>query len=222
MIVRDGVGVVLDPGGVHIFARVVGNTSRYIDIEKIEHLFYSHQDPDVSSGVVFRLQVAPNAKVYVSKHWVRFLPHFGIFDLRKVVPIEDRGGRINLPGGDYLEIIPAHFLHAVANFHIYDPRSKILFTGDLGAAIFPRGQRYVYVEDFDSHIKLMEGFHRRYLASNSAIRKYLDRISRLDIDVVAPQHGSIINKKEHVKRFFNWLSGLRCGVELIDEIYEGR
>ena len=29
--------------------------------------------------------------------------------------------------------LPAHFLHSVGNFHIYDPIAKILYTGDLGA-----------------------------------------------------------------------------------------
>ncbi len=219
LIVDNGVGVALDPGGIHVFSRVVANIARYIDIEKVEHLFYTHQDPDVSSGVTLWLSVVPNARVYISKHWVRFLPHFGVFDIKKMVPIDDGGGRINLPGGNYLEIIPAHFLHSEANFHLYDPKSKILFTGDLGTAIFPMGQRYVYVENFDSHVKFMEGFHKRYLVSNIAIRKYLDRISRLDVEAIAPQHGAIINKKEHVKQFFNWLSGLKCGIDIIDEIY---
>ncbi len=218
LIESNGVGLILDPGGVHVFPRVVANVSRYLELEKIQHLFFSHQDPDVSSGVALWLSVT-NAKVYISKWWVRFLPHYGIFDMSKIVPIDESGGKISLPSGVTLEIIPAHFLHSVANFHVYDLRSKILFTGDLGAAIFPKGQRYTFVEDFNSHLKLMEGFHRRYLASNSVIRKYLDRISRLDIEIVAPQHGAIIHKKEDVKKFFNWLSGLKCGVDIADEFY---
>ncbi|MCX8031494.1 MAG: FprA family A-type flavoprotein [Thermodesulfovibrionales bacterium] len=218
LIENKGIGLILDPGGVHVFPRVVANVSRYVDLERIQHLFFSHQDPDVSSGVALWLSVT-NAKVYISKWWMRFLPHYGIFDMNRIVPLEDKGGRINLPGGNYLEIIPAHFLHSVANFHVYDPISKILFTGDLGAAIFPKGQRYTFVEDFDGHLKLMEAFHRRYLASNSVIKKYLERISKLDIKMIAPQHGSIIYKKEHIGRFLNWLGGLRCGADIVDEFY---
>ncbi len=133
------------------------------------------------------------------------------------MPIEEEG-KISLPGGDYLEIIPAHFLHSVANFHVYDPKSKILFTGDLGAAIFPMGGRYPFVKDFDSHVRLMEGFHKRYMASNSVCRKYMETISKYDIDMIAPQHGAIF-RREHVKRFLDWFSGLRCGVDIVNEIY---
>ncbi len=42
-------------------------------------------------------------------------------------------------GGEKLEIIPAHYLHASANFHVYDPEAKILFSGDVGAALLPPG-----------------------------------------------------------------------------------
>ncbi|HOA82529.1 MAG TPA: MBL fold metallo-hydrolase [Thermodesulfovibrio thiophilus] len=218
LIENQGIGVILDPGGIHVFPRVVANVSRYLDLEKIQHLFFSHQDPDVSSGVALWLSVTP-AKVYISEWWVRFLPHYGIFDVSRVVKLQDKGGRIQLPSGDFLEIIPAHFLHSIANFNVYDSRSKTLFTGDIGAAIFSKGQRYTYVEDFDNHLKLMEGFHKRYLASNTVIKKYLDRISRLDIQIIAPQHGAIIYKKEHIERFFNWLGNLRCGVDISDELY---
>lgn len=218
LIENKGIGVILDPGGIHVFPRVVANVSRYLDLEKIQHLFFSHQDPDVSSGVALWLSVTP-AKVYISEWWVRFLPHYGIFDVSRVVKLQDKGGRIQLPSGDFLEIIPAHFLHSIANFNVYDSRSKTLFTGDIGAAIFPKGQRYTYVEDFDNHLKLMEGFHKRYLASNTVIKKYLDRISILDIQIIAPQHGAIIYKKEHIERFFSWLGNLRCGVDISDELY---
>lgn len=218
LIENKGMGILLDPGGIHVFPRVVANTSRYIDLSRIQHIFFSHQDPDVSSGIALWLSCTP-AKIHVSKLWVRFIPHYGIFDMTRIVPIEDNGGKIQLPSGDSLELIPAHFLHSVGNFHVYDPRSKILFTGDLGAAVFPPGGRYPFVKDFDSHVKLMEGFHKRYIASNSVCRRYMERVSRYDIEMIAPQHGAIF-KRDHIKSFWDWLSGLRCGIDIINEIYK--
>lgn len=182
--------------------------------------FYSHQDPDVCSGVALWLSTTP-ATVYVSKLWVRFLPHFGAYDITRVVPIEDSGGRITFRSGDYLEIIPAHFLHSEGNFTLYDPRSKILFSGDIGTAIFPKGERYVFVEDFTKHLSLMEGFHRRYMVSNVALRKWISLVRKHPVKMVAPQHGAIFNKEEHVQAFFTWLESLKCGIDIIDEIYGG-
>jgi len=51
--------------------------------------------------------------------------------------LEDHGGQISF-GSDYLRFIPANFLHSPGNFLLYDSRSTILFSGDIGAAIAPQ------------------------------------------------------------------------------------
>ena len=59
-------------------------------------------------------------------------------------------------------MIPAHFLHSAGNFQVYDPVSKVLYTGDLGASI---GMDYMDVTDFDAHLRIgsalspLEGFY---------------------------------------------------------------
>ncbi|KUK14514.1 MAG: MBL fold metallo-hydrolase [Synergistetes bacterium] len=218
MIIDGNEAILLDPGGVHVFPRVLANVSEIIEPSKIRHIFFTHQDPDVSSGIMLWLSIAENARIHISNLWIRFLPHFGIYDKSRVNPIPDRGDKIKLSSGTELEIIPSHFLHSTGNFTLYDPKAKILFSGDIGAAIFERGKRYLFVEDFDSHVKLMEGFHKRYLASSSILKKWLDIVEKKEINIVAPQHGAIF-KGENVKKFFNWLRTLRCGADIIDEIY---
>ncbi len=218
IIINKDEGILLDPGGIHVFPRVVGNVSRYIDLDKIKYIFFTHQDPDVSSGISLWLSVT-NAKVYISKWWTRFLPHFGIYDNKRIIPVEDKGGSINLSSGVRFDMIPAHFLHSTGNFSLFDYQSKILFTGDIGAALFPERTRYLYVENFDEHVKLMEGFHKRFLASNIAIKAYLNKLSKYDIQLIAPQHGSIFPDKQTSQRFLNWLSNLKVGVDIINTIY---
>ncbi len=217
LIIDQGRGVLLDPGGVHLFSRVVAAVSRYISIDKIDHIFFSHQDPDVSSGIALWLGVT-KAKVHISSLWTRFLPHFGIVDPARVSGIEDKGGSLKLPSGTELRFLPAHFMHSPGQFNLWDPRSKILFTGDIGAAVFGEGEEVLFVEDFDRHIPLIQGFHTRYIASNSVARKWCDSVSRLDPEMIAPQHGAIY-KGASVKRFLDWLSALRCGVDIADQIF---
>jgi Uncharacterized flavoproteins len=88
LIIDKGRGMLLDPGGIHLFARVVAVASRYISLDKIDLILFSHQDPDVSSGIALWLGVTP-AKIYVSSLWLRFLPHFGIVDQSRIVGIEE-------------------------------------------------------------------------------------------------------------------------------------
>ncbi|NLD96165.1 MAG: MBL fold metallo-hydrolase, partial [Synergistaceae bacterium] len=142
VISSGGEVVLLDPGGAHVFPRVLANVAEMFELKDIRHIFYSHQDPDVSSGITLWLSMAEKATVYISGLWVRFLPHFGIYDVKRIKAIPDKGETLSLSNGKKMTVIPSHFLHSTGCFSLYDPTSKILFSGDIGAAIFPRGTRY--------------------------------------------------------------------------------
>ncbi|MDC7227126.1 MAG: MBL fold metallo-hydrolase [Spirochaetales bacterium] len=217
LIINNGRGTLVDPGGIHLFSRVVALVSRYIDLDKIDNIFFSHQDPDVSSGIALWLGVT-GAKIYISELWIRFIPHFGIIDDSRIVGIEALNGSLKLSSGNELKLIPSHFLHSCGNYSFYDPISKTLFTGDIGAAVFPSNGQYLFVEDFNKHLEIMEGFHKRYMTSNVVIKKWLSKISNLDVKLIAPQHGALF-KDENVDNFLNWFSELRCGIDIIDSIY---
>jgi flavorubredoxin len=217
LIIDKGRGVLLDPGGVHLFPRVVAAASRYISIDQIDTIFFSHQDPDVSSGIALWLGVT-NAKMYISNLWKRFLPHFGILDVSRMVGIEDCGKSLKLPSGAELVFVPSHYMHSPAAFSLYDARARIIFTGDIGGAFFPDGQETVFVDDFNAHVKHIEGFHKRLINANSVAKRWVENVRRLAPDMIAPQHGAVY-KGESVKSFLDWLSSLRCGIDDLDALY---
>jgi len=216
LIINNGKGILLDPGGVHLFSRVVSVASRFIDLEHIEAIFFSHQDPDVSSGIALWLGVTP-ARIYVSGLWLRFLPHFGVIDQERIEAIEDDGGEMTIGSGAKLKFIPSHFLHSTGNFSLYDETSGILFSGDIGAAAFKEGEQYLYVEDFDTHLSRMEGFHKRYMTNNRACKDWVNRVSKYSVSMVAPQHGAVL-KEDQVQKFFSWMKDLQCGTDLLDSL----
>lgn len=121
LIIHGDRGTLLDPGGVYVFPRVISNVATYIDIDKIDNIIFSHQDPDVSSGITLWLANTP-AKVYIPKLWTRFLPHFGIADFSRVIGVDDRGTSLNLSNGSSLDIVPAHYLHSVGQINVFDRR----------------------------------------------------------------------------------------------------
>jgi flavorubredoxin len=65
----------------------------------------------------------------------------------------------------------------------------------------------------------MEGFHRRYMASNRAMRAWGAMVRRLDIETIAPQHGAMFQGRAMCERFIAWCEALPCGVDLIDDLY---
>lgn len=215
LVINNGKGVLIDPGGVHLFSRVVAVISNYINIDNIESIFFSHQDPDVSSGIALWLGIT-NADIYISELWIRFMPHFGIIDENRMKAIPDRGGNIPIGSGKQLEAIPAHFLHSPGNFVVYDPLSHYLFSSDIGAAVFEK-EKYLFVEDFQAHLAIMEGFHKRYMVANAACTQLVRALKDRTIEVIAPQHGALFGK-EHVEQFLEWFESLRCGVDIIDQI----
>ncbi len=218
LIVDNDKGILLDPGGYKILSMLVGDLSNFVRVNDIQAIFLSHQDPDVVAAINSWLRMT-NAKALCSDKWQRFIPHFGVereFD-KNFIGIPDAGMNYRI-GENELKIIPAHFLHSVANFQIYDPISKILYSGDLGTSI---GAPYDQVKDFNAHIDYMIDFHRRYMLNNAALKLWLNNIAELDIEIIAPQHGAMFIGKAQVEQFMNWCKKLQCGTDiLLSEFYK--
>jgi hemerythrin-like domain-containing protein/glyoxylase-like metal-dependent hydrolase (beta-lactamase superfamily II) len=216
LIVNRGEAMILDPGGPKIYPSVFAETMLHVRPESLRYVFLSHQDPDIGTSLNAWL-MDTKADAYVSRLWVRFLPHFGIDRLLedRLKPIPDEGMVVHL-GGAPLILLPAHFLHSPGNFHVYDPTSKILFSGDLAGSM---GAEYSVVPDFDAHVRFMKGFHQRYMASKSALRGWVEMVRTLDVETIAPQHGAMLRGKEMVQRFLDWCSDLPCGVDLYSDRY---
>lgn len=209
LVIDNDDAILLDPGGNEIFPAVFSALSTEFDPRKIHKLFASHQDPDIISSLALWLEFNPEIKCHISWLWAGFVPHFG-GNKETFVAIPDAGADI-MVGGQRLQAIPAHYLHSSGNFHLYDPKAKILFSGDVGAALLPPGEEGLFVEDFDRHIRHAEGFHRRWMGSEKAKRDWCSRVSQLDIEMMCPQHGAIY-RGDQVRRFIDWFAQLEVGV----------
>jgi flavorubredoxin len=206
-------GVLLDPGGFGVMPRVLAEMLRYIEPNQIKGIFLSHQDPDIVGGLSTWMELI-YSPIFVSSIWIRFLPHYGLKDMARFVGVPNEGMVWNDGSEFSLKIVPAHFLHSEGQINVYDPISKILFTGDIGAAMLSDDEDYIFVDDFEAHIPHIEAFHRRYMCSNKAILCWLETIKELDIEILAPQHGPIYRGKS-VQAFFDWFRKLQCGVDLM-------
>jgi len=141
----------------------------------------------------------------------------------RVIPLPDKGAKLRMPSGDHLLLLPAHFLHSEGNFSIFDERSGILFSGDIGASIFPPGKRKVYVEDFEEHKAFIEPFHKRYMHSNAVCQHWVKQIRNLStpVKMIVPQHGAMF-QGEQVENFLSWFEALECGGDHLQAIYSGQ
>lgn len=210
-------GALIDPGGNMTYNDLLMAMQKYVPSRGLDYILASHADPDILASLN-KWMVASHCKVMISKLWTRFVPHFtsGKDYSERISGIPDTG--MIIPIGDcQLKAVPAHFLHSEGNFQFYDPISKILFSGDLGASLVDHDVAALPVTDFDSHIDSMIGFHRRYMISNKVCRLWARMVRQLDIEMIVPQHGARFEGKAMCNRFIDWVEGLQCGVDLIDE-----
>jgi len=211
LIIHDGMGLLLDPGGHKTFKGALAEVTRELAQGQLDYLFCSHQDPDVVAALNGWL-ASTDAEVLISSLWQRFIPHFGIEEMmaERLLSIPDEGMVIHL-GDAPLVVLPAHFLHSCGNFQLYDPTARILYSGDLGASL---GVDYAEVDDFTRHIPYMESFHRRYMGSNALMRAWAQMARQLDIEIIAPQHGAHFVGRQMVEQLIGWCETLVCGADL--------
>lgn len=224
LVVNGTHSALIDPGGDLIYRELFMQAYRYLFTNNLEYVIGSHQDPDIISSLNQWL-LGSDCKIIVPALWDRFIPHFAPkTDLKKrLISIPDEGADIPLGlGNAMLKAIPAHFLHSEGNFNFYDPIAKILFSGDIGASLVHKNHSVPIesAEEFNLHVKHMEGFHQRYMSGNKACRLWVKMIRQLDMDWIVPQHGRPF-KGAAINLFLDWMEDLQCGLDLLtDEVYQ--
>jgi flavorubredoxin len=217
IIIHNKEAMILDPGGHKIFTKLFAEITSLTSINNLKYIFFSHQDPDIIAAANGWLMTT-SAQGLLPAIWMRFITHFGVdkMVLNQITPVPDEGMLVNL-GGCELKLIPAHYLHSPGNFQVYDPVAKILYSGDLGASV--GGGDKQFVDDFEAHIPLMEGFHKRYMPGSKPLRMWAKTVRQLEINTIAPQHGAIFAGPEMVNRFIDWIDCLDCGFDLLGDSY---
>lgn len=222
LIVNNGRAAVLDPGGDLTYVPLTMELNKYTRLSNLDYVMASHQDPDIITSMP-RWLVYTDALVVASKLWARFLPHLNSAFmsermkgnwLDRLIELPDQGASIPL-GETRIIAVPAHFLHSVGNFQFYDPISKILFSGDMGASIVEDASETL--DDFETHIPKMKSFHQRYMCSNKVIRLWVSMVRTMDVEKIVPQHGCAFEGKERVNQFLDWIETLECGIDLMDD-----
>ena len=216
LIVDNDHAALIDPGGELIYTGLFLAVSNYVNLHNLDYVVASHQDPDIVASVNKWL-VGTSCKVVVPALWDRFIPHFTrpgkLVD--RILSIPDSGTSLSL-GKIRLQALPAHFLHSEGNYSFYDPVSKLLFSGDIGAN-FAADAFDKPVAKLKEILPYMEDFHRRHMTSNRVCRYWVNMIRTLEVNAIVPQHGRAFVGRRVVLEFLDWLEHLDCGVDLITQ-----
>ncbi|MEL7371613.1 MAG: MBL fold metallo-hydrolase [Myxococcota bacterium] len=209
-VITDSGTLLMDPGGIEIFPKVLSELTRYVSPDEVEVLFASHQDPDIISSLPMWLDLCPKVKTYVSWLWCPFVSHFATGRNATIIGVPDEGQTISVGASLKVQAIPAHYCHSSGNFSLFDPEARILFSGDIGSAFLSSADAGLFVEDFESHAEQMRSFHSRWMPSHAALNTWTQRVRALEPKMIAPHHGRIF-KDDQVWRLLDWLDGLDVG-----------
>ena len=96
-------------------------------------------------------------------------------------------------------------------------RSAEFFSRAIWVSLISGVEAREFVTELAPHIPRMEGFHRRYMASNKILRLWTRMARKLDVKMLVPQHGAPIVGRQAIADFYDWLDGVNCGIDLVGE-----
>jgi len=207
------VRVLVDPGPPEDYAILKRKIESVIgSIDRLDYVFLNHQDPDVASNAASIQQASRHTRVICSEDTFRLARFYGL-DPKRFIAVESfAGGIFALPTGHTIVFVPTPFCHFRGATMLFDPESRVLFSGDLfGGA---RSSQLVANERSWAGIEM---FHQIYMPSQRALGLAAGRVQRLTPSptLIAPQHGGFFVGDE-VESVVERVGRLEVGLDLPD------
>jgi flavorubredoxin len=160
---------------------------------KVDYLIINHMEPDHSGAIKVLLQQYPDIQIIGNQKTMAFLEGFyGIRDHCKVIA---EGDVLDL-GKHQLAFYMTPMVHWPETMMTYDTMNHILFSGDAfgGFGTLDGG-----IFDDEVNIAFYEDEIRRYFSNivgkyGKTVLNAIRKLSKLDIQVVAPTHGPVWRK----------------------------
>ncbi len=198
--------VLVDPGSMLEFDAVVEKIGMIASLSDIKYIILHHQDPDLAASV-------PAMEKCIGRDDLQIITHSRMVPLVKHYLIQSDYYEIDkhqhkLQCGDLrLEFLTTPYCHSPGAFVTYEPDSKTLFSGDIFGGIEESWEFFAK----DDYFEKARQFHAEYMPSRDIFNYALTKIEALDLNLIAPQHGSII-KKEKIAPLIKQMKALECGL----------
>ena len=169
-------------------ADVLMDNLRSLAVESLDYIIVQHAEQDHSGGLKRLLAEYPQANVLGSARSLELLAEFGLMDAGKGQEAKD-GESIPL-GGRSLQFISAPWVHWPDTMFTYIPEEHILFTCDfLGSHL---ASSHLFASDeADLYLPAKKYYAGIMMPFRSSVKRHLERIEKLDVDIIAPSHGPL-------------------------------
>lgn len=175
-----------------------------LGIKRIDYIISNHAEQDHSGAIPKVLESYPDANVVTNGKCASLLKDLLNVPDEKIFLVED-GDKISL-GGKTLKFIFTPWVHWPETMVTYLKEDKILFTCDFFGSHLATSS--IFAEEGE---RLLEDAKRYYaeimMPFRMTIRKNLAKISKLDVEMIAPSHGPVYKDPAFIiDAYRDWVS----------------
>jgi flavorubredoxin len=226
LIVEGDRAVLIDAGSRPDFAVVMMKILQTgIAPEQIAALIYHHVDPDLCGSMSNMVDICDNPELFILSHADNnmFISYYLEREKRSLLQSIDDHGLAFDCGGRKLQFFRTPYAHNAGSFVTYDAKTRTLFSSDLFGSHSSQWELFLELDDEcrvcggDRRCALEKpycplpdilAFHRKTMPSGKALRHAMGVIEKLDIERIAPQHGSILTRKKDIEFLIGKLAAL--------------
>ena len=201
LLIEKDVGVLIEPGNILDFDVIFEEVKKLIDLKKIQYVLLSHPDADLTSSMALFDQELGDYQIITEWRTKDILAFYGLD--APYYHVREHNFTLKLSKERSLYFYMTPFAHYAGSFITYDTLSKSLLSGDL----FGGYSKHWSIYADEEYVESMAMYHENYMPSSDFIRPVMKELSKLDIERICPQHGSII-PKDLVKKSIDFLYNL--------------
>lgn len=225
LIIEGDEAVLIDGGNRDDFSTVMLKILRTgLQPAQITRLIYQHYDPDLCGSL-------PQLEAIINNDALRIISHAenNVFihyysSITEKLDFRALGNHFDFATGRRLEFYPIPYCHLPGSFVTYDTKTKTLFTSDLFGSFDIQWKLIMELDEAcrdclslenctlnlrECPIRLITTFHQKIMTSNLALKNALNTIEKLDIERIAPQHGSVISNRGDVQAVIRHLKSVK-------------
>jgi flavorubredoxin len=205
-LIRQGEHTALiDPRGDLAFGPLALAVARHAPLDSLDFVFTAQED-EKAVGRLQRWLHGTSTRIVTSREWCRFSPsgehpRNEALRRRRLLLLGHRGGRVSL-GKSELRVLPALPAQAIGQPAIYDPVSRILFSGDIGAHETPDNSP---CEHFDAVLPALLDRRSDFLMDTRGCREWALIARDLRPHMIMPHRGRPLVGQAAVTRFLDWI-----------------
>lgn len=175
-----------------------------VDFDSIAYVVMNHAEPDHGGGIPYVMRYTKKAKLVATEKGAKAAQvYYGVPSERIVIVKES--DTIDL-GGKTLRFIDASWLHWPETMFTYLVENKVLFPCDF----FGMHTAFGF---WDDEVDQLPSLAKRYFGEimmpfRKMAQKAIEKIEKLEIDVIAPSHGPVHrHPRKMIEYYEKWTTG---------------